>query len=572
MCGILLHKSKELTDDHFIRSLKMLAHRGPDGFDYKNYGKLYIGHTRLSIIDLSEDGKQPMISNCKNYSLSYNGEIYNYQYLKKDLISKGHLFCSNTDSEVILNGFIEYGNNFFEKLNGIFSIIIYDIKLDKITLARDGFGVKPLYYFVNEDEIIVSSEIKVFNDYCEDDPNSKILFLSHGYIPSPNTTLKNVFSLMPGNYAEIEENKISFFKFFDLKTLFIQKNNKKMSKQLVMSAVNNQLLSDAKIGCFLSGGIDSSILSFCVNTFLKEIETYSINFKNLEDERIFQKELIKKYKLINKEKIIGYLDFKNYSKKFINHMDMPTIDGFNTFLVSQLAKENKAKVAFSGVGSDELFFGYPTFKKLGFLKFLKFFSKLIPYSLIPNKYKKLDYLMLDSEYGIYMSHRAVFSISEISKILKVKVSDILSFLNKYDMQSNQNIPELSLIQKIAFYEITKYMEGQLLKDADVYGMANSIEIRVPYLDINLAKAALQIDSKLKLKGKLNKEALIKMFKENIPEKIYNRKKKGFELPYHHWISKSGIRNEIISFYCEKLNLNKAHWSKIWALHILKNKY
>ena len=207
MCGILLHKSKKLTDDHFIRSLKMLAHRGPDGFDYKNYGKLYIGHTRLSIIDLSEDGKQPMISNCKNYSLSYNGEIYNYQYLKKDLISKGHLFCSNTDSEVILNGFIEYGNNFFEKLNGIFSIIIYDIKLDKITLARDGFGVKPLYFFKSDTHCVFSSEMKPILNLL---PKLKIATpviaetLKLRYAPAPDTLFEDIEKVAPGEYVKID--------------------------------------------------------------------------------------------------------------------------------------------------------------------------------------------------------------------------------------------------------------------------------------------------------------------------------------------------------------------------------
>ena len=572
MCGILLHKRKGIKRDDFLRSLKKIQHRGPDEIDFINYGNLYIGHTRLSIIDLSEYGRQPMISDCGNFTLSFNGEIYNYKDLKEDLIIKGYMFKSNTDSEVILNGFIEYGNDFFQKLNGIFSIIIYDKSQKKITLSRDIFGIKPLYYFINDNEILLSSEIRVFQDFCEHDPNSKILFLSHGYIPSPNTTLKNVFSLNPGSYAEIIDNKITFYNFFDLQTLFNNENTLKIEKRLVLNAVQGQLISDAKIGCFLSGGIDSSILSYCANTFLKEIETYSINFKNLEDERVFQKDLIDRYKLKNKEKIIDYLDFNKYSKKFIDHMDMPTIDGFNTYLVSLLAKENKSKVAFSGVGSDELFFGYPTFKKLRLLSFLKIFSKWIPFSIFPNKYKKLDYLLLDSEYGIYMSHRAIFSISEISRILKVNAKDILSFLNEYDFKSNPNISDFSLIQKIGFYEITKYMEGQLLKDADVFGMANSLEIRVPFLDINLAKAVMQIDSKLKLKGKINKHILIKMFKDEIPEKIYNRKKKGFELPYDLWIDKSGIRNEIKNLYGNKLNLNKTHWSKIWALHILRSKY
>ena len=571
MCGILLHKRDGLKKEDFFNSLTQLNHRGPDSINYQNFNDLYIGHTRLSIIDLSDNGSQPMTSNCNKYILSFNGEIYNFKEIKKDLVLKGYNFNSNTDSEVILNGFIEYKNKIFKKLNGIFSIIIYDKVSDIITISRDSFGVKPLYYFIRENEILLSSEIRVFNKYSEEDPISKILFLSHGYLPTPNTTLKNVFSLKPGHYAKISNFKITFFKFFDIKSLFQTSKNSILNDKIVYSAVKNQLISDAKIGCFLSGGLDSSVLAYCASKYIEDIETYSINFRNSEDEKKFQRALIDKFSLSNKEKTVDYSDFKIHINKFLNHMDMPTVDGFNTYLVSKLAKENGSKVAFSGIGSDEIFFGYPSYRKLGLLRFIKVFSKILPFRFLPSKYKKLDYLKLNSDYGVYMSKRAIFSIYEISKILEIDKEKIIKTLNEYSLFANSNLSNFTLIEKIAYYEITKYMEGQLLKDADVFGMANSIEIRVPFLDINLVEAVLKIQSDLKLKSKYNKGLLINLFEGIIPKMIYQREKKGFELPYDDWINKSGIKKRIRAIYGKKLNLGSLHWSKIWALHILNIK-
>ena len=331
-------------------------------------------------------------------------------------------------------------------------------------------------------------------------------------------------------------------------------------------------MSDAKIGCFLSGGIDSTILSFISNLINKNIETYSINFNQFKDEKKYQKEIISMYRLKNKDLILNFNDFNENLIDFFKHMDMPTIDSFNTFFVSKLAKENNAKVTFSGIGSDEIFYGYSTFKNLSTLKFIKYLIDFIPLKILNNKFKKLDYLKLNSDYGIYLSKRGIFSLTEISKILDLDKKIIKQYLNEFVESKSQNLESLNLIDKMGYYEMSNYMEGQLLKDSDVFGMANSIEIRVPFLDNKLVNHVVGIDSNLKIHSRQNKAILIESFKDDIPESIYKRKKSGFELPYKNWLVKKGIKKTILDRYKKLKFLDKAHWSKIWALYILDIKY
>ena len=568
MCGILLHKKNGLKYNEFENSLNMLDHRGPDGKNIIEEKNLYIGHTRLSIIDLSKKGLQPMISNCKNYIMSFNGEIYNYKNLRNELLEKGYKFRSETDSEVILNGYIEYKEKIFKKLDGIFAIVIYDKKNDIIITARDSFGVKPLYYFISQTELIISSEVRVFESSKTINKIAEILFLSHGYIPHPFTMYEEVFSHESGSYSIINNSKITFHKFFDLKNIMSGKRKRYFNKELLLDAVKKQLVSDAKTGCFLSGGVDSSILTLILNQQKKNIETYSINFSETQSEKKFQDYLIRDNDLNNISKEINYEDFEENFNDFLKSMDQPTIDGFNTYIVSKLARENKSKVTYSGVGSDEIFYGYPTFKSLFILKVLNLIVDFIPISFLPNKFKKIDYLKLGSSYGFYLSKRAIFSIHEISKILKISQNEIKSVLNNLN-NYNSDLSNFNLLDKMAYYEIKYYMEGQLLKDADIFGMANSIEIRVPFLDIDVVKDALSINSHSKIRSSVNKIKLIENFKNELPENIYSRKKIGFELPFKNWIKIKGINKKIAQEYGYSSKKENIHWSKIWALYILK---
>lgn len=570
MCGILLHKGNHKITSRFHDNLEKLSHRGPDCKHFIHFNDIYIGHTRLSIIDLSEMGNQPMVSNCGNYILSFNGEIYNYKKLKIELENLGYSFNSMSDSEVLLNGFIHYRQKILEKLDGIFSFVIINKVDNSIFFARDNFGVKPLYYFAMGSNLILSSEARVFDSICDKDDLSKILFLSHGYIPSPKTIYKNVFSLLPGHYGIFKNERLKLIEYYNLSNLF--KNDKKdFNSKLISAAVKSQLTSDAKIGCFFSGGVDSSILTYESSKHDNKIETYSVNFLNNKDEKIFQKALIDLYKINNKELKLSYKDFEINMDPFLTSMDQPSIDGFNTFFISNFVKKNNSKVSLSGLGADEIFYGYPIHKNYNNLYKLKKFKNLIPHRLLPNKYKKLEYLNLNTDYGIYLSQRGLFSVKEISEILEIDKNLIIDYLN-------QNIDEVkfnnnsSILNKMAYYEITKYMEGQLLKDSDVFGMSNSIEIRVPFLNKNLVEEVLRVKHQYKIDKYYNKPLLVEKYKNLLPKKIYERQKQGFELPYESWLKKSGIIDKIINSNTKHKFLLHSHWSKIWAMNILKSKY
>tara|TARA_B100001939_G_scaffold347247_1_gene368261 strand:- start:2040 stop:3740 length:1701 start_codon:yes stop_codon:yes gene_type:complete len=566
MCGILLHKGNKNILNKFEENLNSLNHRGPDNKSFISFNNTLIGHTRLSIIDPDITANQPMISNCNNFILSFNGEIYNYKEIRSELIKLGYKFKTNSDSEVLLNGYIHYGQNILSNLEGIFAFIIYN-KLDNtIFFARDHFGVKPLYYYINGTNLIISSELKVFKDLCRVDDKSKILFLSHGYIPAPNTYLKNVKILLPGQFGYCRNSKIKIENYFDALDL-IKKSHEVFNPNLISNSVKSQMISDAKLGCFFSGGIDSSILTFESQRLNKNIETYSINFKNHEDESGFQKSMKDLYGFKNISKELKYSDFKSNINNLMNYMDSPTIDGLNTFFVSSIAKKQNAKVALSGLGADEIFLGYPIHKRYNQLYFIQKFNRFLPLKYLNEKYKKLDYLSLNNDYGVYLSQRAIFSMSEISSILKISQANVKEYL-KCNLIFNNKINTLSRLERMIYFEICQYMEGQLLRNTDVFGMANSLEIRVPFLDLELTKNILGIDKK----HTQGKQILIDNYKQYIPKKIYMRNKMGFELPYKYWLKRIGAyKKHINNYYNIKLNYD-SHWSKIWALEILEIKY
>jgi asparagine synthase (glutamine-hydrolysing) len=242
---------------------------------------------------------------------------------------------------------------------------------------------------------------------------------------------------------------------------------------------------------------------------------------------------------------------------------------FNTFFVSNFVKKNNSKVALSGLGADEIFYGYPIHKNYRNLDIIQNLNKTIPYGLLPNKYQKMEYLKLDSDYGVYLSQRGIFSPNEISQILNIDKQVIFDYIKENNYE-DRSINNLNKINKMAYFEITKYMEGQLLRDSDVFGMSNSIEIRVPFLNQKLVEAVLSVNHKYKFDSSFNKPLLFNKYKKILPPIIYERKKQGFELPYKKWLNRSGLINNIINSNNKYKFLKNSHWSKIWAIHVLKN--
>ena len=550
MCGIagILSKGNLNTKELLNNFLKMLKHRGPNakGYFIDSKENLHIGlaHTRLSIIDLSESATQPMCNENEDIHIVFNGEIYNYKELRKKLIKK-HKFKSNSDTEVILHLYEEKGENLLKYLRGMFALAIWDSKKRKLFLARDRFGIKPLYYSYSDDFFVFASEIKAIlktNLIKKDiNKNSAALFLLNGYIPTPNTIYKNIFSLEPGHYITIDERRITKKSYYSLENVFLNIENlsekeaiKKVYSSLVDS-IRHHMICDVPIGIFLSGGIDSSaIVSLARETNYKNLTTMSVIFPDTDyDESKYANIVAKKFKTEHKEVEINGKDIRKHINKIFYHMDQPTVDGINSYFVSLAASKLKLKVALSGLGGDEIFCGYPSFSQLPklykiseifyLLPFKKKIFKLLSKDNYTSKSKIYSIFSSDSFFEAYLNYRGIFNTEQIKRIANINFSI-----------SEKNLIMKDFISKISFLELTNYMSNQLLRDTDVFSMAHSLEVRVPFVDHRVIECIAKIPPKYKV-GKTPKRLLIKALGNKLPREIVYRKKQGFVFPFDLWM-------------------------------------
>jgi asparagine synthase (glutamine-hydrolysing) len=575
MCGIIGKvTNNKLNKDEFQKDLLMMNHRGPDDHGVYFDKKVAMGQTRLSIIDLSKDGHQPMVSRCNDFVIVYNGEIYNFKEIRIDLISKGYKFYSDTDTEVILNGFIEYKEKIVEKLNGMFAFSIYNKKTEEIFLARDMSGIKPLYYFKNENNFMYSSEIRALKKFSEKNNfEAKILFLLLGYVPEPFTIYSNISMFPAGHYGIYKNNELFTVEYdnykFEPKILNTYSEVVTEASKLFEDSIKRHLISDAPIGVFLSGGLDSSVIVAVASKYKKNLKTLSLVFEDEDlNEEFYQDLIVDKYKTDHIKYLVTEELFLSKINDFFCSMEQPTIDGLNTYLVSYAAKKSGLTAVLSGVGGDEIFYGYPSFRNGRTLKLL---SK-VPHSIIKifeksNKYKKLELLQAEKELAYYLPTRALFSPNEVANILKIDKVRVYNLIAKLcTIYSSTSINKIE--DKISFYELNMYMKNQLLRDSDTFGMANSLEIRVPFLDKKLVNYVLRIKSNEKF-GKNNKQLLVDMSKDILPVEIYNRPKMGFVLPFEKWFRGNLDKFDLDEEIKIKFKNKQITWSRFWAVLILE---
>jgi len=574
LCGILGQVSKKIIDKNkFKNNLLKISHRGPDDYGIYQDSDITLGQTRLSIIDLSKDGHQPMISFCNNYVIVYNGEVYNFKEIKKELLEKGYKFHSNTDTEVILNGFIEYKEKIVNKLNGMFAFSIFNKKANELFLARDKSGIKPLYYSQYQNDFIFSSEIKAIDIDKKVNLEAKILFLLLGYVPEPYTIYNDIKMFPSGNYGYFRNNKLQFnvFDKYEYEPKIQKPYNQIVAevKELFEDSIKRHLISDAPIGTFLSGGLDSSIIVAIASKYKTNLRTLSLVFNEQDlNEEYYQDLVVNKYNTNHTKFLIDEELFLKTIDSFFISMEQPTIDGLNTYFVSLAAKECGLTTVLSGVGGDEIFYGYPSFKDG---KTLNFLSK-IPYSLIKifansGKYKKLELLKAEREFSCYLPKRALFSPSQIAEILNIDETQIYTLISKlYELYKISDIRQIE--DKISFFELHMYMKNQLLRDTDVFGMHHSLEIRVPFLDKELIDYVLKIDSKEKF-GMYNKQILADISKDILPKEIYDRKKMGFSLPFEQWFRKNINQFDISDSIKKQFITKEINWTRFWAILVLE---
>lgn len=605
IAGIINFNNNPVSEDTLLRVRDTLAHRGSDdaGLYISDDERIGFTNRRLAILDLSDLGHQPMISEDRNLMITYNGEIYNFSELKSELSAAGYRFKSNTDTEVILNAYHAWGVDAFEKLNGMFAFCIYDKNEDLVYLVRDHAGIKPLYYSITQQYLIFSSEVKAFKVFDNDrgeNPDWKIYLLVFGHIPEPFTTLKNVFMLPKQSFLKIDvETGRSEIKKYT-KIVFSERINdlKEAVEQLrekFTTAVKRHLISDAPIGVFLSGGIDSSLIALIAHNLQKNnLRTLSVIFNEKEfSEEKYQNIVSNEIKSKHCAHLVTEKDFLDNIEDIFSAMDQPTVDGINTYFISKCAKKDGLKTVLSGLGGDELFGGYPSFQLIDSLWFYhpngitgdiqKRFFNLLGYFPF-RRFKKLSYLSLPSPLSYYLLFRSIFTIRETARLLNItekEISDALSKLLTFSSSHRLDFPFSPNKNFVSALESNFYMQNQLLKDTDFMSMWHSIEVRVPFLDRDIIRFVYSISEKIKFDSKIPKFLLMKSFEDILPQDIINRKKQGFTFPFDIWLRNRGRElfeesvakfslndRSFIKSLWNKFENNRLHWSRIWSLVVL----
>lgn len=570
----------------------LMAHGGPDdeGF-YANAGDgIVMGHRRLALIDLSPKGHQPMLYHNGKLVISFNGEIYNYQLLKKELQYLGFQFKTGSDTEVILASYAAWGVEGFDKLKGMFAFCLYDAGLQHSYLVRDPSGIKPLYFRAIEKHLVFSSEVKAFAETgytYNEQPDWKILFLAFGHLPEPYTTFSEVTMLAKGHYLDWQHQSDTFeiksyIQQHSIKEITNYQEAKTVVQQNLYAAVKKHFLSDAKIGIFLSGGIDSSILTLLADkiltgtTELSKLNTVSINFEETAfSEKVFQDIIAQQLHGNHSEYTITPALFSKHFPAALKAMDQPTADGINSWFVNYFAKETGLKAVLSGIGADELFGGYPSFNRMRWVRQLKKLPQFIlRKSLLLKKasLKRSYYLSYRNTVGEYLFLRGIFTPDEIAGLLSCTIAKVDQVLQNAVIGPVPN--HLKDGERASWLECNLYMQNQLLKDTDTMSMQHGVEVRVPFLDQDLLGTLDAMDAGLKFKGKHAKSLLIDAFTDILPRSIWDRKKMGFTFPFQHWLRKDEhflhsiktSENTFASTMVDDFRHGNLHWSKVISLY------
>lgn len=569
MCGIAGAFGNQINNPNPEEVLQSIQHRGPDDKGVWSNEHVFLGHVRLAIQDTSDAGHQPMISPDGRYVLIYNGEIYNHPELRDELKNTNHPFKSTSDTETLLVGLIHQGTGFIKRLNGIFAFAFYDAELNQLIVARDHLGVKPFYYFQTADRFGFASELKAllsFNQHFTLAPEKLADYLTFLWCPGEGTPFNEVKKLLPGHYTElqIEDGKIKSKteKYYQIpfNGIYLKSGEKELIDQLdekLNKAVQRQLLSDVPVGYFLSGGLDSTLLVAIarqltdnpLQCFTIETEVTTIK-EGFTDDLIFAKKAATHLD-VKLEVVKADIDIVRDFDKMIWHLDEPQADPapLNVYNIARRAKEMGYKVLIGGTAGDDLFSGYRRHQALQFEKYIQLVPAYLrhllaklrlnngkPFGRRANKVLgQIDKPRAQrlANYYSWLPTDQVDTLFEISKKKKINQHEPVQYLIKL----LEDIPlESSWLNKMLYWEMRSFLVDHNLNYTDKMGMAAGVEIRVPYLDLDLIDFACQLDPKLKLKGKETKYILKKVAERYLPKEIIYRPKTGFGAPVRKWIT------------------------------------
>ncbi len=592
MCGIVGLVTKKEKENTIKLMSDRIKHRGPDGDGYFIDGDVALGHRRLSIIDLST-GDQPMFNEDGSVVTVFNGEIYNYQELKEELIALGHDFKTKSDTEVLVHGYEEWHTDLPKHLRGMFAFAIYDKNKNEVFLARDNFGIKPLYYAKMNDTFMFASEIKAFLDVPDFEKvfNESILetYLEFSFVPTNETFFKGVHRLDAGCSLLYKDGEIKLNKYFKLD--FKEENMSfedavKNISDVMKDSVEKHLIADVEVGSFLSSGIDSSYIV----SLAKPDKTYTVGYENKKyDETMYAKDLAEKLGIKNESKIITKEEYLENISKIMYHLDEPTSDpaAISLYFVAKLASKD-LKVVLSGEGADEFFGGYNYYREEVDYKFYNKLPFCIRHaigkvaSIFPEG-RGFNFLVRRGEKleNSYIGVNRNFSSKMAKKVLK----------NNYELEAihvtkdvYNEFKNYSNIDKMQAIDINFWLMKDILLKADRMTMASSIEGRVPFIDKEVFKVASHLPFDYKVTKENTKVALRAAAKEVIPTEAYKKKKLGFPVPVREWIKEGDFKEEvektlnsdvankyfntkiINKMFEEHVNGKKDNYRKIWTIY------
>ncbi len=583
MCGIagIINRNKSVDLSLIERMQTSIAHRGPDSQSHFIENNIGLVHTRLAILDLSENGNQPMFDSSGNFVIVFNGEIYNHFQLRKDLIAKGYQFKGNSDTETLLYGYIEYGKKVLTKLNGIFAFCIFDRSSQLMFLARDHMGVKPLYYYLKDDVFLFGSELKsivCFEDVDKEiDHKALMNYITLLWSPREKTPFKHIQKLLPGHYMTVDvrslkSETVQFYDIpFDGSRLHVG-NEKEFvieTEQKLFDALERQMMSDVPVGFFVSGGIDSTLIAAIsqqifpsqkVNAFTINSGENAMKKEGFSDDLYYAKLISKK--LDFKLNIIdAKLDILADFDKMIWHLDEPQADSapLNVYHIAKGARENGIKVLLGGAGGDDLFSGYRRHQALNLEKWIKNVPKPIVHLLkryaegiaIQKPFnRRLKKLSVDIENTPLNRMTGYFSWLPQQTAHKLFSEESLAQIGNYNSLTTLShllnaIPaEKSLLNQMLYLEMKSFLVDHNMNYNDKMSMAVGVESRVPFLDMDLVNFSTRIPVSYKMHGNTTKYILKKVAEKYLPRELIYRPKAGFAGPVRQWISQD--MNELIA--------------------------
>ena len=565
ICGKIYFEMDRHVDPNLVKRMAdSMHHRGPDDEGAYVSGNVGFGHRRLAIIDLNR-GKQPISNEDERVWIVFNGEIYNYQDLRQTLVRKGHRFKTDTDTEVIVHAYEEFGEACLTRLRGMFAFAIWDEKNQTLFVARDRVGIKPLYYSLGAGQLLFASEMKAIlqDSSVQRDLNFPIIdrFLTYFYVPGDETLFQSIRKLMPGHYLTVSKGKVDVRRYWDLS--FSPGNNGRTFTEskdhllsLLKETVRLHMISDVPVGFLLSGGVDSTaMLSLALDQTDKVVSTFTIGFAGeyFADERPYARLAADKFGTKHYEMTMTPQDFVEFLPSYVRHMEEPVCEppAIALYYVSKLASEH-VKVLISGEGGDEAFAGYQNYRNLACLERLKkvmgpskgvvsgILRELGGLAGLGRLEKYVQFLSVPLEHYYYGRTSSPFSFFN-SMYTELYSADFMRLVDKHrssepTRQCLERVDSKEVLAKMLYTDTMTWLPDDLLLKADKITMANSVELRVPLLDHEVLEFAAGLPSAFKVSGITTKRILKAAFGNLIPQEIIDRKKTGFPVPYGRWLN------------------------------------